>query len=55
MEGNTLMDEMRKLIFQLLRRGESISQILHWQTELEKELLTMKDYVKAMQEADFAP
>ena len=49
------MDEMRKLIFQLLRRGESISQILHWQTELEKELLTMKDYVKAMQEADFAP
>jgi hypothetical protein len=55
MEGNTLMDEMRKLIFQLLRRGESITQILHWQTELKEELLTMKDYVKAMQEADFAP
>lgn len=49
------MDEMRKLIFQLLRRGESITQILQWQTELKEELLTMKDYVKAMQEADFAP
>ena len=55
MEGNTLMDEMRKLVFQLLRRGESIAQILKWQEDLEKELLTMKDYVQAMQEADFAP
>jgi cytochrome c-type biogenesis protein CcmH/NrfF len=55
MEGNTLMDEMRKLIFQLLRRGESISQILKWQTALEEELLTMKDYAKAIEEADRAP
>lgn len=49
------MDEMRKLIFQLLRRGESITQILHWQTELKEELLTMKDYAKAIEEADKAP
>lgn len=49
------MNDMRKLIFQLLRQGESISQILQWQDTLKQELLTMKDYVKAMQEADFAP
>jgi cytochrome c-type biogenesis protein CcmH/NrfF len=55
MEGNTLMNEMRQLVFKLLRQGESITQILQWQDQLKEELLTMKDYVKAMQEADFAP
>lgn len=49
------MDELRKVVFQMLRRGESITQILMWQDTLKDELLTMKDYVKAMQEADFAP
>lgn len=49
------MNDMRKLIFQLLRQGESITQILQWQDQLKTELLTMKDYVTAMQEADFAP
>lgn len=49
------MDEMRQLIFKLLRQGVSIAEILNWQDTLKQELLTMKDYVKAMQEADFAP
>jgi Na+-transporting NADH:ubiquinone oxidoreductase subunit NqrF len=49
------MDEMRKLIFQMLRRGESISQIIFWQEVLKDELLIMEDYNKAMKEADFAP
>lgn len=55
MEGNTLMFEMRKLVFQLLRRGDSISQIISWQEALMDELLTMKDYAKAIEEADRAP
>jgi len=55
MEGNPLMDEMRKLVFKLLRQGESVTQILEWQTQLKEELLTMKDYVQAIKDADFAP
>jgi len=54
-EGNTVMDEMRKVIFKLLRQGESVTQILEWQTQLKEELLTMKDYVQAIKDADFAP
>ena len=55
MEGNTLMDELRKIVFQKLRRGEPIAQILYWFEAIEQELITMKDYVKAIEEADKAP
>jgi cytochrome c-type biogenesis protein CcmH/NrfF len=55
MEGNTLMDELKQVVFSQLRRGESMSQVLKWFAEIEKELLTMKDYAKAMEEAHRAP
>jgi hypothetical protein len=55
MEGNSLMDELRKTVFQLLRRGESIMQILYYFQRLEEELLTMNGYAKAIEEADRAP
>jgi hypothetical protein len=55
MEGNTLMDELKQVVFQQLRRGESIMQILMWFQRVEEELIAMKDYAKAMEEADFHP
>jgi hypothetical protein len=54
-KGNGLMDELRKLIFQQLRCGESIMQILYNFQKIEEELITMKDYAKAMEEAHRAP
>jgi hypothetical protein len=55
MEGNTLMDELRKLVFLQLRTGVSITQIINNFQRIEQELLTMKDYAKAIEEADRAP
>lgn len=49
------MDEIRQLVFQQLRRGESIMQILYWFQAIEEELIKMKDYAKAMEEAHKAP
>lgn len=49
------MDKMRQVVFELIRQGVSITEILENQTKLKNELLTMKDYVQAMQDADFAP
>jgi hypothetical protein len=49
------MDEIRKLVFQELRKGESIMQILYYFQRIEEELITMKDYAKAMEEAHKAP
>jgi hypothetical protein len=54
-EGKILMDELRKTVFQMLRRGEPIMQILYYFQRLEEELITMKDYAKAIEEADRAP
>ena len=55
MEGNALMDELKQTVFEHLRRGESIMQILYWFQKLEEELINMKDYAKAMEEAHKAP
>jgi hypothetical protein len=55
MEGNTLMDEIRQIIFQQLRSGVSIMQILCCFQKIEEELITMKDYAKAMEEAHKSP
>jgi hypothetical protein len=49
------MDELRKVVFQELRKGESIMQILYYFQRIEEELITMKDYAKAMEEAHKAP
>lgn len=55
MEGHTLMDDIRNLVFQKLRSGESIISILYAFQKIEEELITMKDYAKAMEEALKAP
>ena len=55
MEGNTLMDELKKVVFLQLRKGVSIQQILNHFKQIENELMTMKDYAKAMEEAHRAP
>jgi uncharacterized protein (DUF433 family) len=55
MEGDSLMDELRRVVFQELRKGVSIQQILNHFKEIENELMTMKDYAKAMEEAHKAP
>ena len=55
MEGNTLMDELKKVVFLQLRTGVSIQQILNYFKQIENELMTMKDYAKAMEEAHRAP
>ena len=49
------MDELRKLVFLQLRTGVSITQIINNFQHIEQELLTMKDYAKAIEEADRAP
>jgi hypothetical protein len=49
------MDELRQAVFQQLRRGESIMQVLYYFQRIEEELITMKDYAKAMEEAHKAP
>ena len=49
------MDELRQAVFEQLRRGESIMQVLYWFQSLEQELITMKDYAKAMEEAHKSP
>ena len=49
------MDELRKTVFEQLRRGESIMQVLYYFQRIEEELITMKDYAKAMEEAHKAP
>jgi hypothetical protein len=55
MEGNSLMDELKKVVFSQLRRGESMSQVLLWLGQISSELLTLKDYVKAIEEVNRAP
>jgi hypothetical protein len=55
MEGNPLMDELRKFVFSQLRTGVSITEIISNFQRIEDELLTMKDYAKAIEEADRAP
>jgi len=54
-EGNTLMDELRKVVFLQLRTGVSITEILFNFQRIEEELITMKDYARAMEEAHRAP
>jgi hypothetical protein len=49
------MDQLRKYVFQQLRCGVSIAEILSYFTKVEEELLTMKDYAKAIDEAHKAP
>jgi uncharacterized protein (DUF433 family) len=55
MEGNSLMEQLRKYVFQQLRSGVSITEILDNFNKVGLELLTMKDYAKAIEEADRAP
>jgi hypothetical protein len=49
------MDELKQVVFSQLRRGESLHQVLKWFDQIEAELLTMKDYAKAMEEAHKSP
>jgi uncharacterized protein (DUF433 family) len=49
------MDELRKVVFLQLRTGVSITEILYHFQRIEEELITMKDYAKAMEEANRAP
>ena len=49
------MDELKKIVFLQLRTGVSITEILNNFQRMEQELLTMKDYAKAMEEAHKAP
>jgi len=49
------MDELKQIVFLQLRTGVSITEILNNFQRIEQELLTMKDYAKAMEEAKRAP
>lgn len=49
------MDELKKIVFLQLRTGVSITEILDNFNKLGLELLTMKDYVQAIEEAHKAP
>lgn len=49
------MDELRKIVFLQLRTGVSITEILNNFQSIESELLTMKDYIQAIEEAHRAP
>jgi hypothetical protein len=55
MEGNTLMDEIRDVVLQKLRKGESFLQIKQDLMEVINELKSMEVYIRAVQDADFAP
>jgi hypothetical protein len=55
MEGNTLMDELRKVVFWQLRTGVSITEVISNFQRIEQELMTMKDYAKAIEESNRAP
>ena len=50
-----MMDELKQVVFLQLRRGKGIAAILNDFKKIEEELLTMKDYAKAIEEADRAP
>ena len=49
------MEQLRQYVFQQLRCGVSIAEILDSFNKVGLELLTMKDYAKAMEESDRAP
>ena len=49
------MEELKKIVFLQLRTGVSITEILYNFQRIEEELLIMKDYAKAMEEAHKAP
>lgn len=55
MEGNTLMDEIRDVVLQKLRRGEPVISIKEDLLNVINELKSMEVYIKAIQDADFAP
>jgi len=55
MEGNTLMDEIKDVVVQKLRKGESFMQIKQELMEVINELKSMEVYIRAIQDADFAP
>lgn len=55
MEGNTLMDEIRDAVLKMLRKGESVMQIKQDLMGVINELKSMEVYIKAIQDADFAP
>jgi len=54
-EGNTSMDEIRDVVLQKLRKGESFLQIKQDLMEVINELKSMEVYIRAVQDADFAP
>ena len=49
------MNELKQVVFSQLRRGESMSQVLLWLGQISSELLTMKDYAKAIEESNHRP
>lgn len=49
------MDDLKKIVFLQLRCGVSLSEIIDNINKLETELITMKDYAKAMEEAHKSP
>lgn len=55
MEGNTLMDEIRNVVLEKLRKGESVISIKEDLLNVMNELKSMEVYIKAIQDADFAP
>ena len=55
MEGNTLMDAIQQAVLECLRKGNSVMEIEQELLRVINELKAMKVYIKAMQDADFAP
>jgi len=54
MEGNTLMD-IQEAALRLLRQGKSVLEVEHELLRVLNELKSMKVYIQAIQDADFAP
>ena len=49
------MDDLKQLVLQKLRTGYSITELIHLCQKMEQELLTLKEYVDAIKDSDFAP
>ena len=54
MEGNTLMD-IEDTVLQMLRRGNSVNEVQEELMRVYNELKSMKVYLQAIKDSDFAP
>jgi len=55
MEGNPLMDDIKDLVLQKLRKGETVVEIKTELLDTLNELKSMEVYIQAIKDADFAP